>query len=188
MPETGVHDEAKRPFTMPRNRRSRWGGACSQDDLAGQLACCLDGVCTFGDGGPVIVDCAGANEQIILASSYDQSCEGDSDCVGVAQGNACWGFLGCPSAAINVGAQAQYSANVAMTNVALCMGGEGDCGRSFVIGDSDGRVDTEPVGPCCRSGICEFGVHCLLASDAGIDAEGGVGSADTGTSDVTAGG
>jgi integrase len=28
MPETGVHDGPKRPFTMSRNRRSRWGEAC----------------------------------------------------------------------------------------------------------------------------------------------------------------
>jgi tRNA-splicing ligase RtcB len=27
--ETSVHDGAKRPFTMPRNRRSRWGEACT---------------------------------------------------------------------------------------------------------------------------------------------------------------
>ena len=47
----------------------------------------------------------------ILASSFDQSCVSDLDCVPVGQGSVCaeCGFV-CPSAAINNGALAAYQA------------------------------------------------------------------------------
>jgi hypothetical protein len=141
----------------------------------GTVYCCLDKVCAFSNDNTSIVDCTDADAQLIQASDYDQSCMTDSDCVAVSVGNACYpGFLNCSLGTINVGALAQYNADVAKTNATLC-GVIGDCGVQI---------------PCCRGGQCQTGDHCSPVSpgDAATDAKGGTGSGDTGTSDAPAGG
>jgi len=114
--------------------------------------CCLDKVCAYSGGAPLIA-CGDADVQLIEASSYDQSCTMDSDCVAVPEGNFCYpGANNCPSAAINNGALARYKADIATTNAAVC-GAASACG-SF-------------TGPCCRGGSCSLGVACASAADAG---------------------
>jgi hypothetical protein len=121
------------------------------------MVCCLDKVCAFSDGETSLVDCTDANAQLIEASSYDQSCTADTDCVAVSEGNACHpGFLNCPNAAISVSAHARYNADVAMTNAAICIW-EGDCALSG--------------GPCCRGSRCQMGASCLSGSQADAAAE-----------------
>jgi len=75
----------------------------------------------------------------VLASSFDQSCVSDLDCVSVGQGAVCGGcgFV-CPSAAINAGALAAYRAAVA------------DAGGTFT-----GACGCPEYGsPCCHQGRC----------------------------------
>jgi hypothetical protein len=126
----------------------------SNGPVGSTVFCCLDKACAYS-GGASIVDCNDADVQLIEASKYDQSCTTDSDCIGVAEGNFCYpGANNCPTAAISVGAQAQYKADVAMTNAAIC-GGVSSCG-SF-------------TGPCCRGGLCSLGNLCTTAADAGAE-------------------
>jgi hypothetical protein len=116
--------------------------------------CCLDKVCAYSGGAP-LAPCTDADVQLVEASNYDQSCKSDSDCVAVGEGNACYpGALNCPTAAINVGAQARYNADVAMTNAAACRAGS-SCG-SF-------------SGPCCRSGTSSMGAACTIPADAAAE-------------------
>jgi hypothetical protein len=120
------------------------------------VACCTDSVCGLEtyDG-----DCTDASAQIILASSYDQSCTTDSDCIGVAEGNFCYpGATNCATATISKSANAQYQADVAKTRAASCYA-PGNCGANF--------------GPCCASGLCQVGIQCSnLASDASAETSG----------------
>ena len=107
-------------------------------------------------------DAAACTGTVIHASSYDQSCTTDSDCVAVAEGNACiaCGF-NCANAVINVSAQAQYRADIANTPAGssesdpACVSG---CPAEFV--------------PCCRAGQCRTDSTCSMPApaDAGIDA------------------
>jgi hypothetical protein len=131
------------------------------DTALGTAWCCLVKACVYSSNGTPPITCTDADVQLIQASNYDQSCTMDSDCVAVSEGNFCYG-ANCPSAAINVGAQAHYNADVAMTNAAIC-GGATSCPGL--------------TGPCCRGGTCQTGDHCSPS-----------GSSDTGTSDAPAGG
>jgi hypothetical protein len=116
--------------------------------------CCLNKKCAFS-GSTLLIDCTDANVQRIQSSNYDQSCKTDSDCVAVSEGNACYpGFLNCPTATINVGAQSQYNADVARTNAGVCVA-------------LSSCVD-EP-GPCCRGGTCVTD-QCFIVADAGTRA------------------
>jgi hypothetical protein len=116
----------------------------------------LDTACAYSNGTPLIA-CTDADVQLIQASNYDQTCTTDSDCVAVAEGNFCFP-PNCPSAAINVSATAQYNADVAMTNAAIC-GGASSC-PTF-------------SGPCCRGGSCSLGAACVSAADAGAESGAG---------------
>jgi hypothetical protein len=134
----------------------------SVDDCAGlglgTAWCCLNNVCAYSPGTPLIA-CNDADVQPIQASSYDQACTADSDCVAVAEGNFCYpGANNCPSAAINVGAKAQYDTDVAMTNAAIC-GGTTNC-PNF-------------TSPCCRGGSCSLGAACLSGADSGAESDAG---------------
>jgi hypothetical protein len=130
--------------------------------------CCFNNACVLGNGGTSIVDCTDANVQLIQASSYNQSCTTASDCVAVSEGNACYpGFLDCPQATINVGAQARYNADVARTNGGIC---------------SVMTSCTLESSPCCLGGTCQMGDQCIIRpGDAATDA-------DAGTPDAAAGG
>jgi hypothetical protein len=62
------------------------------------------------------VACTDANDQVIFASKYDQSCKSVSDCVAVGTGNLCFPCaIECPDDAINVGAMSQYMEDVSKT-------------------------------------------------------------------------
>jgi len=81
--------------------------------LPPDVYCCINSTCT--------VTPPACTSQPIQAASYDQICSNDSDCVAVGEGNACLpGELNCPAGAINSGAYAQYKADVAKTNAAVC--------------------------------------------------------------------
>ena len=127
---------------------------CNLDDASGSAFCCLDnaidpeaGSCT--DGG-------------IQASSYDQSCVTDQDCVSVAEGDSCriCGF-DCPGSAINVDAQAKYQADIARTPAGISLM------SSLCV-----TACPAEFGPCCRGGVCHADLQCStsVTSDAGTDA------------------
>jgi hypothetical protein len=78
---------------------------------------------TQADGGGDASADASADGSVcgtILASSYDQSCMQDTDCVGVASGTFCTNACQCPNDAINKGAQAQYFADFPNVKGAQC--------------------------------------------------------------------
>jgi hypothetical protein len=103
--------------------------------------CCTDKACTLDSPG----SCTDANVQLIQASSYDQSCTKDGDCMWVTQGNACH-LLGCGDpGVINMRSYAQYQSDLAKTRAASCAAPQGDCPQ-FVT--------------CCRSGSCRIGAQC----------------------------
>ncbi len=110
------------------------------------------------DAGPT---CTDANSQLIQASSYDQSCKVDSDCVAVGEGNACYACqIACPNAAINASAKARYLADIPKT---AATGQFCGCPAAF--------------NPCCRAGICHADLQCQspgpdmdAAADTGADA------------------
>ena len=135
-------------------------------DAGPVVSCCINKVCIYG---PAVIDavpCTDADVQLIVASSYDQSCQIDSDCVPVAEGNFCIPSAGvCPSAAaINKSAYSRYQADVAKTNASLCQA-VGGCGIEFVA--------------CCRRGLCQNGLECSNSAsltDGGAGADSGDGS------------
>jgi hypothetical protein len=91
---------------------------------------------------------AASNPCIIAASSYDVSCNVDSDCTAVWFGDVCsLSCVGCATnGAINVTASNAYSHDVFKA--------------------VDGRVGTcpclPPLGPlvCCDHGACVYQSHC----------------------------
>ncbi|MGO9836136.1 MAG: hypothetical protein ACLP1X_18190 [Polyangiaceae bacterium] len=85
---------------------------------------------------------AGAcTSRMIVASSFDQSCVSDFDCVGVAEGNACEACgLECPLAAISKRALPTYQAAVANSPATASMQCDTNC--------------PEYGSPCCANGKC----------------------------------
>jgi hypothetical protein len=123
------------------------------------VSCCIDRTCVYGQSAVDAVPCTDADVQLIQASNYDQSCQTDSDCVAVAEGNFCYaGAPNCPSAAISKSAYAQYQADVAKTNAAICEAAS-SCVAEF--------------GPCCQNGVCQT-YDCrftaMVVGDAAADA------------------
>lgn len=127
------------------------GSCVSPDDCLALLpgpavACCIDETCIYGQAAIDAIPCTDADVQLISASRYDQSCQLDTDCIAVAEGNFCIaGANNCASAAINKGAYSQYQADVAKTNAAIC-GAFTNCPAEFA--------------PCCRQGQCQTGRNC----------------------------
>jgi hypothetical protein len=92
---------------------------CNPSENPGGAFCCLElaeaGIAS--DGG---VDAGTSNDASaatdaactpVLASAYDQSCDADTDCVGVGEVPSCsTSTCACPTAAVNKSANAQYSA------------------------------------------------------------------------------
>jgi sulfatase modifying factor 1 len=136
------------------------GGEGSSGAPSGSGAVTGSIVATAGasSGMATVDEDAGCTE--IAASSYDQSCKSDTDCVTVNVGNACAECVfACAEnvGAINAGAMGQYTADLAKTpaGVALC-----NCPSEGI------------VVPCCRSGQCHADNECLsldgsTAADAG---------------------
>lgn len=81
----------------------------------------------------------------VSASQYDNSCNSDSDCLGVPMGNPCLGGLGacsfCPTAALNVRVASQFLAALKTATPAQGTGTSCNCGCI-------------PVAPCCLRGVC----------------------------------
>ncbi len=103
----------------------------------------------------------------IEPSSYDRSCQVDSDCTAVGFGNLCEVPCGvqCANSAINVGALAKYQDDYAKNPAAAC-------GRFFCGCPAEGV-------PTCVKGVCELPFGVLL-SDAGSSSSGN----DAGPSDA----
>jgi hypothetical protein len=111
--------------------------------------CCLDGLSA---------DClAEAGSHPIVASSYDQSCDVDSDCVAIGVGDPCepCEVLCAGSAAIRSGALAQYMADVAKS----------PAGKGTFVCECP---QYSPASVCCNAGVCA--PYCLDLSDASADA------------------
>jgi hypothetical protein len=96
------------------------------------------------------IACTDANVQMISASNYDQSCKLDSDCVAIADGNACYPcVIACQTGgAINRSALSIYQSDISKTTGAQeAKGVHCGCPASF--------------GPCCRSGVCHADLQCV---------------------------
>ena len=77
----------------------------------------------------------------ISVSQFDNTCNSDSDCVGVPEGNPCiCGCSMCPTAALNVKAADQYLVDFKALSPTQC--GSVVCNCPCI------------AGPCCRSGHC----------------------------------
>ena len=117
--------------------------------------------CT-GSGSSDLITCTDANIENIQASNYDQSCKVDSDCVGVAEGNACFPcVIQCQSGgAINRNALSRYQSDISKTVGARETAGLTPCGCPATF------------APCCRSGTCHADLECQnpMSSDAATDA------------------
>jgi|HubBroStandDraft_2_1064218.scaffolds.fasta_scaffold17668_3 hypothetical protein len=119
--------------------------------VAGET-CCLDSL-----GAACAAEAGSAP---IVASSYDQSCQTDSDCVGIGVGDPCYpcGVV-CPgAAAINASSLAQYMADVLRSPA-----GKGDFVCNCPL--------YSPSSVCCNAGTCA--PSCLDLVDAGTDAAPG---------------
>ena len=143
---------------------------CTDFPSGPAIACCIGRLCVYGLSAGTD-SCVDASAQLLLASSYDQSCRKDSDCVAIEEGNFCrpGANNGCTNAAINRTALAQYQADLAKTTAGVCYGLTGCPLES---------------GPCCQSGVCAVDGQCFDAV-AG-DASAKVGSADAGDASADA--
>ena len=145
------------------------GGVCAgPEDCIPRfgLSCCIDSGCVYGQSAIDAFSCPDGDVQLILASNYDQSCQTDSDCVAVAEGNFCNAQVPfSATATISKSAMAQYQADVARTVARTKM--------SICRGNFSGPFLT---GPCCRNGMCQmdncplFGIVGDVAMDAAADA------------------
>ncbi len=119
------------------------------------------GACASGCGPQCESGGDGVNYVGIQASTYDQTCKVDSDCIEIPVGNTCNAstFVCGAKGAINVGAKAQYTADVDKTPAAGAQ-----CLES----------QPSPLPPCCVAGQCQ--AECLSpaesedAGDANSDA------------------
>jgi hypothetical protein len=101
----------------------------------------------------------------ILASSYDQSCDADTDCVTVGVGDYC-SCLNCSNnAAINKASVTQYRTDVAESAICSC---------------PPTPIPIPGVSPCCNAGTCD--PSCTAPASTG-EAGSGAGAADGGVAD-----
>jgi hypothetical protein len=91
----------------------------------------------------------------ISASNYDQACNVDSDCAEVSSGDYCSATIcRCGGSVVNVGALAQFNADVSKTPL----------GSGALMGATCGCA--VPGGPCCRQGMCQNGYgNCSAPAD-----------------------
>ena len=102
----------------------------------------------------------------VMASSFNQSCTSNSDCVAVTDPESC-----CPGVAINGTAQAQYMAAASQAAANGCTSARactGSCGIAL---------------PCCIGGKCEIGATDTCEGGGPDAGDGGV--ADTGVDVAT---
>jgi hypothetical protein len=71
----------------------------------------------------VFAECAEGKTFPINASDYDQTCEQDSDCIGIGEGNGCDCKVVCQNAAINIADEAKWLKDRAETpaHAAKCL-------------------------------------------------------------------
>jgi hypothetical protein len=140
------------------------GGQC----IAGSATCWgVEGFANCGSGEvccKVVFDaggsCTDANAQVVMASSYDQSCMVDSDCVGVSEGNSCQPCdFSCSNATIKASALAKYTSDTSDLPAVMAVA-QGACPSSC----------GGPVGVCCLSGKCHRGSPCPFEVLMGVDA------------------
>src|SRR5580658_7228650 len=141
---------------------SRGEGSSGAPSGSGAVTGSIVGTAGASSGMATVDEDAGCTE--IAASSYDQSCKSDSDCVTVNVGNACAECVfACAQnvCAINAGAMAQYTADVAKTPAG---GARCNCGAERVL------------ALCCRSGERHADNECSspdgsTAADAGPEGD-----------------
>lgn len=110
--------------------------------------------CPVGvDAGPAVDTNGDGSSCMILASNYDQSCTGDSDCLAVWSGDFCVPGCECPNSVISYSARAQYIADVNATS-SVGITGFPVCGCCAV-----------ELPPCCRQGICQWHDECSPPAD-----------------------
>lgn len=146
MSATDTRDAADAVFEAHEASTCASASDCFGPALADGVSCCIDGTCIAGEAAVHAFSCNDADVQLIDASNYDQSCQTDSDCLAVAQGNFCLvGAANCTSAAINRNAYSQYQLDVARTNAGMCV-----------------VISSCPVEgvPCCDRGSCRMGMAC----------------------------
>jgi len=114
--------------------------------------------------------CTDGGGTTVRASSYDQSCMVDTDCVGISAGDSCNPCdFSCVNASINAAALSQYTSDTANLPAVLAVA-KGACASSC----------GGPETACCVGGTCHWGYFMCPAAD--TDA------GDAGASDAPAGG
>ena len=103
--------------------------------------------------------CTDSNVELIQASNYDQTCSVDTDCVAIAEGDACYPCVVIcrTGGAINRSALSSY---------------ESDISKTIGAGETSGVGCGCPAGffPCCRGGTCHADPQCEAPSaDAGAE-------------------
>jgi hypothetical protein len=148
----------------PLCRPTEYGLSCSEEldaslseELDASLGCRLD---FFTEQAPTrevvyCCSCEGTDAATgcvnVDLSTYDRSCNKDSDCVEITSGMMCPGGCSCGGSAINVDGLCRYDQTVAPL---ASSGGVCNCPADF--------------GACCRAGRCVDDFCCLNACpDAG---------------------
>ena len=105
--------------------------------------------------------------RLVQASNYDQSCQTDSDCVGVGTGYACeCETVFCVTAAINVSAYSQWKSEVGYGQYLSDSANSPDraaCGCPVGVVGATGTTGNA----CCSAGTCQ---GCPFPSGASLDA------------------
>ncbi len=106
--------------------------------------------------------------RLVQASNYDQSCQTDSDCVGVGEGYACeCETVFCVTAAINASAYTQWKSDVEVAQYVSTL----QCGCPIGVVGATGKTGNA----CCSGGTCQgcpfpSGLTGDAATDASTDA------------------
>jgi hypothetical protein len=79
---------------------------CSSEAQPEGERCCLD---------PIFAACREGQTFPLRASDYDQSCDEDSDCLGIGEGDGCRCDTLCSGAAINVADEARWRTDLEKT-------------------------------------------------------------------------
>jgi hypothetical protein len=110
-------------------------------------------------------------------STYDRSCQKDSDCIAIADGQICSGQCACPDVEINVSGQSTYEAAVSSIDTGMCFCPAGpvpQCLDSVCVNSST-PIDAgapEDSGVCVDIDISTYDQSCEADSDC-IEVTGG---------------
>ena len=106
----------------------------------------------FAVGCGVEEDSGRVDSYVIEASDYDQSCQEDSDCELIYQGDYCE-CLSCPNAAINSEATDAFEADQ-KTAVRKCNPPNTRCGPLGADHSTRGAAICQPTYAACVQGVC----------------------------------